>query len=124
MKLFINFQAFFLAIRRFFNNYDCLWFLWWHNSLTNPDTKMIATKDEPFNTDSGKFYVKIEGRHSRSYIKRKWMDISPNSIGLPMWLVFRASNSLTNENQIDLKIANSKHPGVASIYNFHLNCRS
>ncbi len=108
-----------MAKKRFSDNYSG----WWNKVLTNPETKDKATSSRPFNTDSGEYYVRTTRFHGRSAIKKKWMDITPYSMGLPNEYEFRASDSQTYRDQIDLKIAESKDPRVNSFYNFHLNCR-
>ncbi len=105
-----------MAQQKFNENWNSL-----DKTLKNPETNQIATRHQPFNTGSEECYVKINKIIKKSHIKQSWMCASKIMMGLPEEYQLRASDSITNPNQIDLKIAESKDHRVPSFYNFHVN---
>ncbi len=92
--------------------------------LKNPSTNSEATGLRPFqNINSKPYYVMLTGRITRKSIQNQWRRMTNTDFLIPMNYMFRSSDSSTNEDQINLKIA---RPYIGdqgkSFYNYHLYC--
>ncbi len=72
-------------------------------------------KDEPFNTGSGSCYVDLDRYTSRSSLKDMWRNKSYRGF------TFKASDSLSDRNAIDLKVSNSHYS--SAFYNYYLKVK-
>ncbi len=116
-------QAMNLARDVFVKNWDSS-----REILKNPKKNSEATGTYPFNTGSKPNFVKVSEDDTRGWVTKdslqeQWKNMSHYSFDIPSNYKFRASESTSNPNQINLKIARPyRKDNFQSFYNYHLNC--
>ncbi len=116
-------QAMNLARDVFVKNWDSS-----RKTLKNPKRNLEASGTNPFNTGSKPSFVKVgeddtRGWATKDSLQGQWKNMSHYSFNIPNSYKFRASESTSNPNQINLKIARPyRKDNFQSFYNYHLNC--